>query len=98
MRVGDQGRDQGDHSRPAGRGVPVARSAAHVHEMRPGRDCQGDVGEGVLIVAEAEVSGEKRVPEAGAGTETAFRRDGGIVRCEGVPLPEIAAAAGTPAY
>jgi diaminopimelate decarboxylase len=70
-----------------------------VHEMRQGRHSRGDVGEGVLSVAGSGVEGEVRVPGGGrAGTDSAFPRAGGIVYCEGVPLPEIALAAGTPAY
>jgi diaminopimelate decarboxylase len=72
--------------------------------MWQGRDSRGDVGEGVLSVAasslgrEASASPGGSVPKRPAGTDTVFPRMGGTVQCEGVPLPEIAAAAGTPVY
>ncbi len=74
-----------------------------MHEVRAGRDGRGDVGEGVLSVAGSSVAGSSvggagRVAERAPGTDTVFPRVGGTVHCEGVPLPHIAAAAGTPAY
>ncbi len=62
------------------------------------------MGEGVLRVAGSSAGGEaSKAPRGGAAnrpasTETAFPRTGGIMHCEEVPLPEIAAAAGTPVY
>ncbi len=71
-------------------------------EVRQGCDGRGDVGEGVLSVAVPRLgvdgAGELRAAARPGRTDTAFPRAGGIVHCEGVPLPEIAATAGTPAY
>jgi diaminopimelate decarboxylase len=71
--------------------------------MRQGRDRRGDVGEGILSVTASSVGGGASTPPTGAAkrpgsTETVFPRTGGTVQCEGVPLPAIAAAAGTPVY
>jgi diaminopimelate decarboxylase len=57
------------------------------------------VGEGVLSVGEPSArGGADDGAERAAHSETAFPRAGGIVQCEGVPLPAIVSLAGTPAY
>ena len=70
--------------------------------MRQRRDRRGNVGEGILSGGTTSV-GAPRPTAAGTRegaplSATAFPRVGGTVYCEGVPLPQIAAAAGTPAY
>ena len=68
-------------------------------------DCRGDVGEGVLSVAGTTAGvgvGASRPPgnvaDGTSGPTGAFPRVAGTVHAERVPLPEIAAAAGTPVY
>jgi diaminopimelate decarboxylase len=73
-----------------------------VREMRPRRDHRGDVGKGVLSGGATSVDASRATANGARDTAplsgAAFPRVGGTVRCENVPLPEIAAAAGTPAY
>jgi diaminopimelate decarboxylase len=76
-----------------------------VPQVRRCVDCRGDVGEGVLSVAGTTAGvgvGASRPPgnvaDGTSGPTGAFPRVAGTVHAERVPLPEIAAAAGTPAY
>src|SRR5205814_5388011 len=84
LRGRDQGADQGHHPGAPRRGVPVAGAAQDLHVVRAAQHLRGSVGQGVLT--------DTRFAEAGLD-----RRDGALVMA-GVPLGDIARAAGTPVY
>src|SRR5690606_10031007 len=96
MRNGHQGADEGDHPGAAGRGVPVADGAGEMHVVRPAERIRGGMGKGVLTAPEgAAIPDEAR---AGLLADAGLTREGATLHLGGVPLEEIAARVGTPAY
>src|ERR1043166_9405163 len=83
LRSTDQGGDEGDDSRPAGRGIPVRRNADDLSQVRQKRRVRranrgSAMGQGVLT--------------------TGFSRVDGVMCCEGVPLEHIVRDVGSPVY
>src|SRR6266566_3582987 len=57
VRVADQGRDQGDDSRPARRGIQIGGAADDVPQMRERVDRRGGMGQSVLTTGFSRVDG-----------------------------------------
>src|SRR5688500_9244940 len=89
VRDADQGRHQGDDSRPSRRGVPLGRNSDALHALRPPGNGRGAVGKGILSDAAMSASGAAAI---------GVHRGGGALRCEDVEWSVIASAVGTPTF